>query len=776
MEAVSGHRRRGAEFFRVAVEHGHDPLLLLHPDGHVVYASPEAMAMLGLAPDVNGPAEETVNLIERLHPDDREPFRQVLGRVAAHPGQADFLEGRMLRPSQRVRWVEIACRNFLDHPEVDGILVHVRDISTRRALEEALQRSRQTLEEVQSFTHFGIWSSGFGEPRMLEWSSEIYRIFGVPPERFDGKWETFLAMVHPDDRAVVREAVEVARRGDAPYQVEHRIVRPDGGSRWVQQQGEVVRSAAGAPLRLVGVVRDITETRRAEESRRESERRFRTLIENSEDGILLLNREGEVLYASPSAGRLVDRPAENLVNVSLFELVMGEDHDVLAATLAEVVGTGARSRRAELRVFVDKRVRILETVWSDHLHDRGLHALIVNARDVTSNRELAEQLQQAGKMEAVGRLAGGIAHDFNNQLTVILGVCTETLRGMSMSDPLREALGDIQEASHRASALTHQLLAFGRRQMLIPKVLDLNALVVNLEKMLRRLIGEDILLTTSLADDLGTVRADPGQIEQVIVNLVVNARDAMPKGGRVTITTENQLVESAELLTSAGLSAGPYVQLTIADTGVGMTPEVLARVFDPFFTTKGQGKGTGLGLSTVYGIIRQSGGHVTAESARGVGSTFRILLPRERRRALTPQSRPEVATLPRGHETVLVVEDEPAVRRLVSRLLTDLGYEVHEAAGASEALAVMERIGDAVHLLLSDVVMPGMSGPELGQELHVRFPALRFLYMSGYTDEAILQRGLQIQGSSFIGKPFTPEELAGKVREILAHNPSSARL
>jgi signal transduction histidine kinase len=377
-------------------------------------------------------------------------------------------------------------------------------------------------------------------------------------------------------------------------------------------------------------------------------------------------------------------------------------------------------------------------------------------------RQLQHQLLQAQKLEAIGRLAGGVAHDFNNVLTAILGSTELLLLDTPAGAAVREELEIIRDAATRAQELIRQLLAFSARQVLQPAVVDLNALVQSLGRMLRRLIGEDIRLTTAPGAGLGAVRVDPGQIEQVLVNLAVNARDAMPDGGRLTIGTSN-----ADVVASDDLPRGRYVVLQVTDSGVGMTPEILARVFEPFFTTKERGKGTGLGLATVYGIVQQSDGHVRVDSAPGAGTTFRVYLPRVEAPVEAPREAAPVTAPEAGSETVLVAEDEPLVRVLVRKTLTQAGYRVLEAGGGEEALQLAARHDGTIHLLVTDVVMPGMSGRELMRRLAEVRPSVKVLYMSGYSDEAVERHGVLDPGTAFMQKPFTPSVLARRVREVL---------
>ncbi len=388
------------------------------------------------------------------------------------------------------------------------------------------------------------------------------------------------------------------------------------------------------------------------------------------------------------------------------------------------------------------------------------------AREEAERRQLEQQFRQAQKMDAVGRLAAGVAHDFNNLLTVINGYSDPALADGFAEEDYRSAMTEIHKAGETAESLTQQLLAFSRRQVIEPRVVSLNAIVADTEKMLRRMLGEDVLLETSLEPSLWMVKADAGQVAQVVINLAVNARDAMPTGGRLTVTTENVLLRPADCASLPGLTPGDHVLLSVRDTGIGMDATTKARLFEPFFTTKGVGKGTGLGLSTVHGIVQQAHGHVAVESELQRGTTFRVYLPRV---SASPESIARLAPLsmPVGRETILLVEDQEAVRTLASRVLRSCGYAVLEAANGREALATCAAHPGAIHLLLTDVVMPHLSGRELAERLAVARPDTKVLFMSGYTDDALIRHGVEEAKLAFLRKPFTPPELSRKVRSVL---------
>jgi nitrogen-specific signal transduction histidine kinase/CheY-like chemotaxis protein len=383
-------------------------------------------------------------------------------------------------------------------------------------------------------------------------------------------------------------------------------------------------------------------------------------------------------------------------------------------------------------------------------------------------KQLESQFLQSQKMETVGRLAGGIAHDLNNLLTILMGYSQLSLFGLEEDNPLKGNLQEIKSATERAAQLTNQLLAFSRRQVLNVMVLDLNAIVQGMEKMLHRIIGEDIELITNLAEGLGRVKTDPSQIEQVLLNLVVNAKEAMPNGGKVILETDHVELDESYARTHINVIPGRYVLLSVSDTGCGISPEVKERIFDPFFTTKGKDKGTGLGLSTVYGIVKQSGGHIWVYSEPGQGTTFKIYLPRVDEEADALPEKDERGELPRGSEIILLVEDDPSVRSLAARVLREQGYTVLEAADGEEAMHIAHKpIIKEIHLLLTDVVMPHMGGKELVQSFKTLYPSVKILFISGYTDKAVSLQALLVSEFPFLQKPFTPMDLAKKVRKVL---------
>jgi PAS domain S-box-containing protein len=777
-------------------------------------------------------------------------------------------------------------------------------------------------------------------------------IWGQPRESLSSDPRSFLDAIHPEDREHARSVME--HEQERGFELEYRIVKPDGQVRWVWDRGFPVRDESGWVYRIAGIAEDITERKQAEQELRKSEERYRDLVENARDVIYTTDLEGNYTSVNKAGERLLGYTREEALKLSQADVIAPEylvkAREMIARKLAgngktvyelEVVAKDGRRLAVEVnsrltyrdgvavgvqgiardvterRRAVEEYARLLDrlaglalalgsardliavyralrdfslaftpsfalviclydaeraaraavyfymngeeldipaqatmpvrsgpagravktgavVVSNDYLKDLGdkepVHigfeedseppqsALIApmtimgctigtiemqshelaaytqehvtamqmaanlaanaveNVRLLNLEREKAEQLRQSQKMEAVGQLAGGIAHDFNNLLTAITGYSELSLRRLQAEDPLHRNIQEIKKAGERAASLTRQLLAFSRKQVLQPKVLALNSIISDVEKMLRRLIGEDIELRTVLEPQLGSVKADPGQIEQVLLNLAVNARDAMPHGGKLTIETGNVYLDWEYAAQHIAVKPGHYVMVAVSDTGCGMDEKTQARIFEPFFTTKEAGKGTGLGLSTVYGIVKQSGGNIWVYSEVGQGTTFKVYLPRvdEGAEEYKRSAEPEEAL--QGTGVILLAEDEHMVRKLAREVLEMCGYKVLEAANGGDALLTCERHKEPIDLLVTDVIMPEMGGRELSSRLGQLRPEMKVLYMSGYTDNAIVHQGVLDEEANFIQKPFSPQTLASKVREVLGETKRDDRM
>lgn len=519
-------------------------------------------------------------------------------------------------------------------------------------------------------------------------------------------------------------------------------------------------------LRRMHVITAAETTQKRDAAVNASEARFQSIIENAAEGLSIVGFDGKRRYVSPAMGRILGFEPSELEGSKAIDIVAPEDLQRASEMFLELQSRYGNTRSGDFRyIHKDKSTRILSLTAKNLGDVPGVEGIVVNLRDVTAQRLMEDQLKQAQKMDTIGQLAGGIAHDFNNLLTAI-GGRTEFLSQSSLDEDQREDVDEIRRAAERAGGLTRQLLAFSRKQLLVPRVLDLNQVVTDTEPMLRRLIGEDVRIHTISQEGLGHILADSGQIEQVLLNLALNSRDAMPSGGLLTIETANAGLQHGD----GGATRGPvgdFVMLRIADTGEGMDARTKAHLFEPFFTTKPMGKGTGLGLSTVYGIVKQSGATIEVESSRGHGTTFRIYFPRTHAQVArhADQEQPELCS--GGTERILLVEDDDSVRRLAERLLAGKGYRVTIAHRGAAALEIFEGAPDEIDLVVTDLVMPGMSGRELVERLHESRPRLRVLYMSGYTDDEIIRRGLHDPNVSFLQKPFTGSELVAKVRRVL---------
>jgi PAS domain S-box-containing protein len=656
--------------------------------------------------------------------------------------------------------------------QIAGAVANAQLFAEHKRAEEELRENEERLQGLMDASPIGIsWSDMEGNIKYV--NRKFSELFGYTVEDIPTVTE-WRRLAYPDP--AYRQTVpllyvmlrEAQKQEKEVLPIELTIACKDGSIRYVEQMGAFVTN------RMMVMYKDITERKRAEEALRESEDRYRDLVEHSQDLICTHDLKGKILSMNQAAAKLMGYEKELLLRMNIQDILAPEVRDRFKEYLNEIEKQGETKGEMLIQTKTGEK-RVVE--YSNTLRTEGISTPIVRsmAHDITERRQaekdkraLEEQLRQSQKMEAVGQLAGGVAHDFNNLLTVIQGYCDLILKDLDEKNRFFQDMQEIKKASEHATSLTRQLLAFSRKQILQPKILDLNDLVLNMDKMLRRLIGEDIELVTLLSKDLGRVKADPGQIEQVIFNLAVNARDAMPKGGKLTIETADAELDEHYARSRIGVKPGRYVRISVSDNGIGMPSGVKDRIFEPFFTTKEKGKGTGLGLSTVYGIVKQSGGNVWVYSEPNQGTTFKIYLPMIEE-AADFLSQTFIPTKPfLGTETILLVEDEEAVRKLASTILQSNGYKVLEAGNGEEALRIaQEQNGNPIHLILTDVVMPGMSGSQLAERLVSQWPEMKVLYMSGYTDNAIVHHGILDQGKPYIQKPFNPSALAEKVRDIL---------
>jgi PAS domain S-box-containing protein len=754
------------ERYRTLMEQAHDAILFLDTSQHILTANRQAERLL------------------------MRPQQEILGRsfgefVAAPAGEREHtptgalamasvavVERELARADGTRVPVELSASLVrLDTGSQDSVIVAIlRDVTERRRVEAALRDAQQRLSHLVSSSPSVLFSlRPQGEKLVAAWvSSNVETLLGYDVETAlaPGWWQERL---HPDDRdAVLAEMPRVHEEGQLVQEYRFRLA--DGTYRWMHAELRLLRDPSGRPLEAIGSWSDVTTRREAELKVEKSERQYRLLFQANPQPMWVFDEETlRILAVNDAAVSHYGWSREEFLSMTTRERPPSE-----LPRLDEIVARGRREHKPlsadELgqwrHLTRDGRVIDVEGGASP-IRFQGRAAWLVMVNDVTDRKRLEAQFLQAQKMESIGRLAGGVAHDFNNILGVITGYGEMLRKRVTHDERLTKYAGDILGAARRGTNLTRQLLAFSRRQVLQPRVLDVNVVIADLENLLRRLIGEDKELSTQLQPDLFPVQADAGQLEQVLMNLVVNACDAMPQGGSVLIETADVEFDDRSPSVYRDVQPGRYVMVAVSDTGHGMTADVQARIFEPFFTTKEQGKGTGLGLATVHGIVRQSGGHVFVYSEPGRGTTFKVYLPAVARSPVRPASPSAEESSPTGTETVLVVEDEAPLREIVKECLEESGYRVLEASSGPAALALSDAFGDTIHLLLTDVIMPEMGGAQLAARLRERRPGLRVIYMSGYTDDAMILHGVLTQGVPLLEKPFTPSRLALQVREVL---------
>jgi len=742
-------------------------------DGQITFANPRAEQILGLTKSeitqrrYDAPGWRITRYDGSALPEDELPFRRV--RSAGAPvldiGHAiEWPDGRRVLLSINAAPLFDASGGF------DGMVATLEDVTARERAEEARRSSEEKFRTLFDSANDALFLMD-GQV-FIDVNARCVEIFGLA-DRSDivGRtpWD-FSPAAQPDGRDSAEKALEyigAALRG-IPQRFYWKHCRKDG----VPFDAEVSLNAFSlhGKAYLQAAVTNTSERTAAEEALRESEERYRDFFENAIDVVFTVDLEGNLLTLNRAGETASGYSRAELVGRNLFSIIEPESAERAREAMRRKLA--GETDRTSYEVELDRkgsRARVTLDVSTRLVYRDGVPVGMQGiARDVTQRQRLEAELQQAQKMEGIGRLAGGIAHDFNNLLTAILGQAELARLALDDGDQPRRELDQILESARRAAALTRQLLAFARKELIRPQVISLNELVLDVDKLLRRLIGEHIALLTIPAPGLGAVRVDPGQMEQVLVNLAVNARDAMPSGGKLTVETANVTLDERSARQHPEVVAGPYVMLAVSDTGSGMTKDVLAHVFEPFFTTKGPGEGTGLGLATCYGIVRQNGGHIAVYSEPGRGTTFRIYLPRVTEpsgRIASNRAAPEA--LVEGRETIMLAEDDALVRNLAASTLRRAGYTVLEATSGHDALAREREHAGAIDLLLTDLVMPHMGGRELADRMLAIRPGIKVLFTSGYAETGIAHRGELDAAVSFLPKPFDPAGLARKVRAVL---------
>ena len=642
---------------------------------------------------------------------------------------------------------------------------------SRRQVEEALRESNARLDMAQNAAKVGVWDWDFKTDRLI-WSTYMFKLFGLDPQKDEASLERWNTILHPEDKEIAGNRIEQALKDKTTLDSDYRVVLPDGQIRWINAVGEGQYDEQGHCVRMIGICMDITERKRAEETLRESREELSMALEVGNAGIWEWNSTlGQVHFDARFHTMLGYMPGELPTTLKEWHSYHHPDDVPTLWPKVEAFIKGT------LPVFESEhRIRNKMGLWSwiftrgkivSHTATGEPEQFIGIAMNITDRKALETQLLQAQKMESIGRLAGGVAHDFNNMLQVILTHTDMALSQVLDSQSFHTDLEEIRKAAERSSDLTRQLLAFARKQTIIPQVLDLNDTVTGMLKMLSRLIGEDISLVWMPGSNIWPLKIDPSQIDQILANLCVNARDAIADVGKIIIETDNKIIDEDYCTTHMDFLPGLYVRLSVSDNGCGMDKETSASIFEPFFTTKGVGAGTGLGLATVYGIVKQNNGFINVYSELDKGTTFSIYLPRYVGATGNVQKENLSEPILRGDETILLVEDERVILKGVKRILEALGYHVLASSSPTEAIELAREFDGDIHLLITDVIMPEMNGRDLTNNLHPLYPGMKILFMSGYTADVIANHGVLDEGVHFIEKPFSSQNLAVKVREVL---------
>jgi two-component system, cell cycle sensor histidine kinase and response regulator CckA len=756
--------RKSEEKYRMLVENSLQGLAIMQ-DWRCVYCNNAFARIAGYS------IEELLSLSEDgiaalMHPDDRARFEKRYGDPTAPKApEPHHYECRLIRKDGTERWIEVFSAP-IEYNARPAMQVVQLDITERKQMEKTLRESEERFRLIAETIDEIFWISDLEHDAPVYLSPAHERIWGHPMDDFYDNRKSFFDPIHPDDRERVMTAISQMKTGQ-PLDFEHRIVRPDGSIRHIWNRGYPVPDETGRISRYVGVAQDVTSRRNAERDLKESRESLNQIINGIGDPVFVKDRKHRFVLVNDTLCSFADKRREQMLGRTGYEHIPQEQAIAFFEQEEEVFNTGRECLSEDTLTDGQGRTHTIMTRKALLKDQRGNKQIVGVMRDITDQKRLEEQFRQAQKMEAIGVLAGGVAHDFNNLLSVINGYAELLMDGLNPDDPKRLDLEQIHKAGQRAAALTSQLLSFSRKQMIQPEIMDLNGIVADMGAMLRRLIGENIKLNTIAESNLGLINADPGQVQQIIMNLAVNAKDAMPNEGRLTIETANADFDENYVREHPIVVPGSYVMLAISDNGMGMDAETKIRIFEPFFTTKGKGKGTGLGLSTVYGIVKQSNGFIWVYSEPGKGTAFKIYFPRIKGEISQPAGEINAALEFRGSETILIAEDEEAVRALASRMLRERGYSVLVASDGIEALRLAREFDGTIHIILTDVVMPGMSGRALVHQLEKSRPGIKSLYISGYTDNAIVHQGVLDPNVAFLQKPFSLEALIRKVRDVI---------
>ena len=726
------------------------PVMRIAADGTVMYINPEASRLPGWACKVGKSLPQ--------------PLLSLIGQAMGQ-GLPLYLEAEL-----GGRFYLVSVTPFVQERYVN---VYGHDITDRKRIEGELREKQHILSESQRLGHVGSWFWNMIGPMI--WSEELCHLYGVPTT-FVPTVESLERLIHPDDRPAMRAWIKACAEGNRPGELEYRAIKPDGTTCFFRSCGEVVLGDGDKPIHMAGTVHEITEQKLAEETLRASEEQFRRTFQYSGSGIVFISLNYHFLRVNNGFCKMLGCTESDLLGKAIRDVIHPEDR-LVGDELERRVLSGEMETFQIKKRFLHKDGTVIWGLVSYTLirdsQNKPLH-FVSHIQDLTESHRAEEekkalegQFIQAQKMESVGRLAGGVAHDFNNMLSIIIGNADLAMSQVDPASPLYKDLEAITNAGRRSADLTRQLLAFARKQIAIPKVLDLNDTVAGMLNMLRRIIGEDINLKWNPGIGLWKVKMDPSQIDQILANLAINSRDAIPGVGKILIETANVVLDEAFCGRHAGSAPGKHALLTVSDNGVGMSAEVMKHIFEPFYTTKELGKGTGLGLATVYGIVKQNNGCIDFESMPNKGTTFKIYLPGIDTKTDKAQKPKTAGNARGGKETILLVEDSEPILTMLKRVLEHLGYRVLPALTPEHAIDLVEKQGGDIQLLISDVVMPGMNGREMVEKILAMQPDMKCLHMSGYTADVIGVRGVLDEGISFIHKPFNADEIALTVRNLL---------